>query len=119
MKMKTFLYLLTSLRDGGRDGVFVMGGTRYHRDQLLAVIEAVDAEHAAKALNIQIVGSFDRSSVNCPTIYYTSDYYGGKPHPPNHPEGYFYLSLKELESGDEITHPDLKNKIRYKVTAPS
>ena len=117
--MKTFLYLLTSLRNGKKDGEMVIGGTMYHHDQLLAVIEAVDVKRAAKALNIKIVGSFDRSSVNCPTVYYTSDYYKGKRHPSNHPEGYFYLSLKELEKGDENKHPDLKKKIRFKVTAPS
>lgn len=116
--MKTFLYILTSIRNGSKDGAIVLGGTHYHHDQLLAVIDAVDAEHAAQALNIKIVSLFDRSRVNCPTVYYTSDYYGGGEHPLNHPEGYFFLSLKELEKGDEIKHPDLKDKIRLKVTAP-
>jgi len=51
-------------------------------------------------------------------VYYTSDYYGGRQHPHNHPEGYFFLSLKELEKSDEITHPDLEEKIRLKITAP-
>lgn len=118
--MKIFLYLLTSLRDGRKDGITVLGGTHYHHDQLLAVIEADDAEHAARALNTKIVGSFDRSSVNCPTVYYTSNYYGKDiQRPLNDEEGYFFLSLKELEKGDEITHPDLKEKIRLKVTAPT
>lgn len=117
--MKTFLYRLTSLRDGRKDGKIVLGGTHYHHDQLLLVIEAEDVEHAAHALNIKIVGSFDRSSVNCPTVYYTSNYYRedtGKPL--NNNEGYFFLSLKELEKGDEINHHDLKEKIRLKVMAP-
>lgn len=93
-------------------------GTHYHHDQLLMIIEAENAEHAAQALNIKIIGSFDRSSVNCSTIYYTSDYYGGNPHPLNHPEGYFFLSLREMEARDESTHPDLQEKIRLKVSAP-
>lgn len=117
--MKTFLYRLTSLRDGKKDGATVLGGTHYHHDQLLAVIEANDAEHAAQALNTRIIGSFDRSSVNCPTIYYTSSYYGEDiRRPPNDEEGYFFLSLKELEEGDGNIHSDLKEKIHLKVTAP-
>lgn len=116
--MKMFLYRLISVRDGSKDGVVVYGGTHYHHHQLLMVIEAVDVEHAARALNTRIVGSFDRSSVNCPTIYYTSDYYGGNQRPNNNDEGYFSLSLKELESSDEIMHPDLGEKIRLKVSAP-
>lgn len=116
--MKTFLYILTSLRDGKKDGVGVIGGTHYHRDQLLLIIEATDVEQAARAMNVKIVGSFDRSSVSCPTIYYTSDYYGGRQHPLNHEEGYFFLSLKELEPSDGNKFPDLKEKIRFKVTAP-
>ncbi len=117
--MKTFLYRLTSLRDGRKDGTTVFGGTHYNCDQLLVVIEADDAEHAAQALNTRIVGSFDRSNVNCPTVYYTSSYYGeGAQRPLNDKEGYFFLSLKELEKGDEIIHSNLKEKIRLKVTAP-
>ena len=116
--MKTFLYILTSLRDGRKDGASVIGGTHYHHDQLLLIIEADDVEQAARALNVKVLSSFDRSSVNCPTIYYTSDYYDGREHPLNHPEGYFFLSLKEIEPSDKATHPDLKEKIRFKVTAP-
>ena len=116
--MKTFLYSLTTLRDGRKDDETVIGGTHYHRNQLLLVIEAAEVEQAARALNIIILNSFDRSSVNCPTIYYTSDYYGGRQHPLNHPEGYFFLSLKELEPGDKNKHPDLEEKIRFKVIAP-
>lgn len=115
--MKTILYLLTSIRDGSKDGVMVFGGTLYHHDQLLLVIEATDVEHAARALNIKIINSFDRSSVNCPTVYYTSDYYGGNQHPTNHKKGYFFLSLKEMEAGDKSKHPDLEEKIRLKVSA--
>jgi hypothetical protein len=82
------------------------------------IIEAPDAESAAQALNTEIVGSFDRSSVNCPTVYYTSNYYGKKRRPLNDDEGYFFLSLKELEVGDKIAHPALDEKIRLRVTAP-
>lgn len=113
-----FLYRLTSIRNGSKDSVIILGGTHYYHDQLLMIIEAEDAERAAHALNIKIIGSFDRSSVNCPTIYYTSDYYGGNPHPLNHPKGYFFLSLKELEACDEARHSDLQEKIRLKVSAP-
>lgn len=89
--MKTFLYRLTSLRDGRKDKTTVLGGSYYHHDQLLMIIEAEDAEHAAHALNTKIVGSFDRSSVNCPTVYYTSNYYGeDTPRPMNDEEGYFF-----------------------------
>lgn len=117
--MKTFLYILTSLRNGKTDRIFVMGGTHYHHDQLLMVIEAEDAQHAAQALNTQIIGSFDRSSVKCPTVYYTSNYYAAeKKRPLNDEEGYFFLSLKELETSDRGTHPDLDTKLRLKVTAP-
>jgi hypothetical protein len=116
--MKIFLYRLTSLRDGKKDKTVVVGGTHYHHNQILVVIKAVDAEHAAHALNTKIVGSFDRSSINCPTIYYTSSYYEeGTQRPISDKKGYFFLSLKELEKGDEITHPDLKEKIRFMVTA--
>jgi hypothetical protein len=116
--MKTFLYCITSLRDGSEDGQTVWGGTHYHHDQLLVVIDAVDVEHAAGALNTKVIGSFVRSSVKCPTIYYTSDYYGGKQHPDDHPEGYFFLFLKELESSDKIMFPNLEEKIHFKVVAP-
>ncbi len=120
--MKMFLYYLCTLRDGRKDNTPVLGGTHYHRDQLLLVIEAKDAEHAARALNTKIIGSFDRSDAKLPTgglpdIYYTSDYYGGGKHPFNHPEGYFFLALKEMRDKDEITFPDLAKKIHFKITA--
>jgi len=118
--MKTFLYLISSLRDGQKDSEIVVGGTHYHHEQLLVVIEAENAEHAARALNIQILTSMDRSSVGLPTIYYTSDYYGGPDkHPLNHGEGYFFLALKEIEKSDSDTHPDLEEKMRLKVVAPA
>jgi hypothetical protein len=116
--MKTFLYRLTSLRRGEEDGVSVLSGTHYYHDELLIVIDARDAEHAACALNTKILGTFDRSSEGLPIIYYTSDYYGGRPHPLNHPEGYFYFSLKEFEDSDRNTHPDLEENLRRKITAP-
>ena len=116
--MKKFLYCLTSIRDGKKDGVTVFGGTHYHHNQLLMVIEAVDIERAARALNVRVISSFDRSGVNCPTIYYTSGHYEDKSCPEKDKEGYFFLSLKELESGDAIMHPDLAEKIRLKITAP-
>lgn len=105
--MKTFLHILTSVRDGRADGVIVLGGTHYHHRQLLMVIEAEDVERAAQVLNLRITDSFDRSSVSCPTIYYL----GHCGH-----EG--SLSLKELEPGDEIAHPDLEEKMRSKVIVP-
>lgn len=117
--MKVFLYCLTSIRNGSEDGVAVMSGSHYYHDHLLAVIEAENAEHAARALNTKILSSFERSSVNCPTIYYTSDYYEGRERPLNHrEEGYFFLSLKEPEEGDMNKHPNFEEKIRLKVTAP-
>jgi hypothetical protein len=106
--LQTFLYRLTAARNGRKDNVFVVGGTHYWRDQLLLVIDAVDVHHAAQALNVTIVGSFDRSSVNCPTVYYTS----------KSDSGSFHLSLKELEPMDQGTHPDLEEKIRFKIIVP-
>ena len=116
--MKTFLYFLTSFRSGAKDKAVIIGGTHYYHEHLLMVIEAIDAQQAARALNTKIVDTFDRSGVHCPTIYYTSEYFGNRKAPPDHPEGYFYLSLREIEPSDEISHPDLKEKIRLKVTAP-
>lgn len=111
---------MTSLRDGSKDRKIVVGGTHYHHDQLLMVIEAENARHAARALNLTISHCFDRAGVKLPTIHYTSDYYGGiDKHPINHEEGYFFLSLKELEESDWNTHPDLKKKMRFKVVAPA
>ena len=117
--MKTFLYILTSLRDGDKDGVLVVSGPCYYHDQLLAAIEARDVEHAAQAINTKIIRSFDRSSVNLPTIYYTSSYIGvDNPRPVNDKEGYFFFSLKEPEPFDKNKYPDLEEKIRFKITAP-
>jgi hypothetical protein len=77
--MKKFLYILTSLRSGQKDGVAVMGGTHYT----------------------------------------TTSYYGSESaRPQNHKEGYFFLSIKELEPNDSIKHRDLDEKIRLGVVAP-
>ncbi len=117
--MKTFLYILTTLRDGSKDGVPVVSGTHYSHHQLLAVIEAEGVNHATRALNTKVVRSFDRSKEGCSTVYYTSDYYGVELKEPfNHKEGHFFFSLKELEPSDVSTYPDLDEKIRLKVTAP-
>ncbi len=115
--MKTFLYILTSLRDGDKDGVFVVSGPRYYHEQLLMAIEAVDVEQAAQALNTKIVNSFDR--LNLPTIHCTSSYYkDDNQRPARYEEGYFFFSLKEPELFDREKYPDLEEKIRFKVTAP-
>jgi hypothetical protein len=98
--------------------VWVLGGTLYYHHQLLLVIEADDAEQAAKALGTKIVGSFDRSRANLPTVYYTGISHENQDRASNHKEGCFFLSLKELEPGDESTHPDLVEKTHLKVTAP-
>lgn len=114
MNLKTFLYILTTLRDGASDEQVVFGGNLYYHPQLLMVIDAVDAEQAALALNTQITGSFDRSSSNLPTIYYV-----GKPgEVPIQKVGEFFFSIKEPERGDERKFPDLATKIRFKVAAP-
>lgn len=121
--MKTFLYCLCTLRDGAKDNVSVPGGRIYYHDYLLLVIDAVDVEHAVRALHAKIFGSFVRSSpsLSSPlvTIYYTSDYYGvGNKRPDNFPEGYFYFYLKEAEASDTITHPNLAERMHYKIVAP-
>jgi len=117
--MKTFLYILTSLRKGNINAVTFTVGVLYHHNQLLMAIEAVDVEHAAQALNTKIIRSFDRSAVNLPTIYYTSSYYGeGNQRPVNDKEGYFFFSLKEPEPFDRKRYPNLEEKVCFKVTAP-
>jgi len=117
-KLKMFLYRLTSLRSGEKDGKMVIGGTHYHHNQLLMIIEAEDVEQAARALNVTIRSSFDRSCVKMPTVYYTSDYYAGVERPQNDSEGYFYLSLKEVERGDREEFRNFAEKYRVRVVAP-
>ncbi len=103
--MKTFLYIASSTRSGIEDATLVIGGSHYNHRQLLLAIDAVDHEHAARALGLTITSTFDRSSVGCPNMYSTNQDQG------------FSLFLKELESGDCISHKDLNEKIRLKVTA--
>ncbi len=117
--MKTFLYRVTSLRNAQTDGVIVTSGAHYHNNQLLLIIEARNIEDAARALNVRIIDSFDRSSVGCPTIYYTSSYYGDTPLPHPHREGYFFLSLKEIEKGDDKFYPTFEYCMKHKITAPT
>jgi hypothetical protein len=110
--MKTFLYILTSQRNGDKDGVLVFGGDTYYNEQLLAVIDAPTAEDAAEALNLTIVDTWVRSSFNFPTlstIYYTSK-------PSTDTNRMFFLFLKELEESDEKKYSnELEKKLRYKV----
>lgn len=120
--MKIFLYLLTSVRNGKADGVTVLGGNNhnYNHDQVLMAIEANDASHAAGALRIKIVDTFDRSSEGLPTIYHTSSYYPeGAARPTDNPEGYFYLWLRELVNDDYKTFPNLAQTINLRVIAPT
>lgn len=117
-RKKRFLYCLTTIRDARKDGTTVLGGTHYHHDQLLAVIEANDAEHAARALHVSVRSWFDRSSVGCPTIYYISDYYAGKKRPLNDKKDYFFFSLKEEEQGDDQKHLELAERKRFRIKAP-
>jgi guanylate kinase len=86
----------------------------------LAVIEAYDAEHAARALNTTVMSWFDRSRGNFPSpnIYYLSDYYAGKERPLHHGKNYFFLSLREMESSDNAQHPELIERVRFRIKAP-
>lgn len=114
--MKTFLYCLTSVRNGKEDGVTVYGGDNYNFTQVLAVIDAENAESAAKALGTNIQDYIDRgSSVGSPTIYRISPINNRIQCHEGSGIGEFFFSIKELAREDSI-HRNLPELIAKKVT---